>query len=124
MAINKSGESELSESVETCLRHPFGAGVSTYQAACGIFELWRNIGLEIFDKLKIIRNGKTQNIFWQRRYYDHNCRTREITIEKIEYCHRNPVVNGLVECQSEWCWSSYNWYNGNKDVILEMDKLE
>jgi len=89
-----------------------------------IFSLWRKIGLDIFHKLKVIRNGKAQNVFWQRRYYDHNCRTKETTIEKIEYCHKNPVVNGLVEDQSEWQWSSNNWYNGKKDVVINIDKFE
>jgi len=99
-------------------------GVLKSLTAREIFALWHKMGLEIFNKLKIVRNGKTQNIFWQRRYYDHNCRTKETTIEKTEYCHNNPVVSGIVKNQSEWRWSSYNWYNGNKDVILEMDKLE
>ena len=89
-----------------------------------IFSVWDKMGLDIFHKLKVVRNGKTQNEFWQRRYYDHNCRSKEITLEKINYCHNNPVVNELVNDPLDWRWSSYNWYNGNNDVVIEMDKLE
>jgi len=89
-----------------------------------IFILWQKMGLDIFPKLKVVRNGKTQNIFWQRRCYDHNCRTRETTIVKIEYCHKNPVRSKLVNDQSEWRWSSYNWYNGDRDGLIELDEFE
>ncbi|MEW5993488.1 MAG: transposase [Candidatus Zixiibacteriota bacterium] len=65
------------------------------RSARGIMELWRNKGLQIFDKLRIVKDGKQRFAFWQRRYYDHNCRTRETTIEKIQYCHNNPVKKGL-----------------------------
>ena len=33
----------------------------------------------------------TRRIFRQKRCYDHNCRTPETTLEKIRYCHNNPV---------------------------------
>ena len=89
-----------------------------------IFATWKEIGLEIFHKLKVVRNGKTQNVFWQRRYYDNNCRSIENAIEKINYCHNNPVVSGLVKDPSDWRWSSYNWYIGRKDAAIELDKLE
>ena len=36
-----------------------------------------------------------KNIFWQRRCYDHNCRTASNVREKIIYCHKNPVRRGL-----------------------------
>jgi len=69
-------------------------------------------------------NTNEKRVFWQRRCYDHNCRTPETMIEKIKYCHKNPVVRGLVSSPSEWEWSSFNWYNGRRDVPLEMDECE
>jgi len=42
-----------------------------------------------------------RRVFWQRRCYDHNCRTPETVREKIEYCHNNPVKRGLVSHPSE-----------------------
>ena len=62
--------------------------------------------------------------FWHRRCYDHNCRSRETTIEKIEYCHSNPVKRGLVSDPAEWIWSSYRWYNGYDDAILDIDDID
>jgi len=61
---------------------------------------------------------------WQRRCYDHNCRTPLSTREKIEYCHKNPVTRGLVQEPGEWRWSSYNWYEGVGGVPLEIDSID
>ena len=89
-----------------------------------IFSLWHCKDLRIFNRLEINKDGKSRFVFWQRRYYDHNCRTRETMIEKINYCHNNPVKKGLAEDPSQWLWSSYRWYNGMKNVVIEMDDLE
>ena len=63
-------------------------------------------------------------IFWQRRCYDHNCRSVKSVLEKINYCHKNPVVRGLVKDPCEWKWSSFDFYQGKKDVPLLIDKLQ
>jgi putative transposase len=63
-------------------------------------------------------------VFWNRRCYDHNCRTPESVIEKINYCHMNPVKRGLVRDPEEWMWSCHNWYNGVADVPLRIDSIE
>jgi putative transposase len=62
--------------------------------------------------------------FWQRRFYDHNCRTEKSVIEKINYCHNNPVRSGLTETPAEWRWSSYRWYNELKGVEIAIDGVE
>ncbi len=62
--------------------------------------------------------------FWKRRCYDHNCRSRDTVLEKIEYCHRNPVRRGLVQAPNAYKWSSYNWYQGSRNVPLAMDDFE
>jgi putative transposase len=74
-------------------------------------------------RLRAIRNNREVYAFWQRRCYDHNCRTQETTLEKIEYCHKNPVRSGLVSHPSEWCWSSYNWHAGDEDSPIEVDGI-
>jgi putative transposase len=76
------------------------------------------------DRLHIIRDGESRTVFWQRRCYDHNCRTPEIVKEKINYCHNNPVRRGLVGTPGEWKWSSFNWYQGKSKVPLEIDEWE
>jgi hypothetical protein len=74
------------------------------------------------DRLEVKRDGEVRVAFWQIRCYDHDCRTSEIVREKIEYCHKNPVVRGLVNDPAEWQWSSYNWYAGFRNVPISMDE--
>ena len=76
------------------------------------------------EECRIRKNGVTRRVFWQARCYDHNCRSRETVVEKINYCHNNPVVRGLVREPGEWRWSSFNWYAGRDDVPITMDRLE
>jgi putative transposase len=63
---------------------------------------------------------------WERRFYDHNCRTPQDTLQKINYCHNNPVAGRLVGDPRDWPWSSYGWFHGAEDAVLSMDvqKLE
>lgn len=89
-----------------------------------IISHWQNIDLKIFDNLKVLRNGKQRYTFWQRRYYDHNCRTKEITTEKINYCHKNPVAKGLVEKPQDWIWSSFRPHHRMDNVIIKIDEIE
>lgn len=89
-----------------------------------IISHWQSIGLEIFDKLKVIKDGKQKYAFWQRKYYDHNCRTKETTIEKINYCHKNPVTKSLVEKQEDWIWSSFRSHHKMNNVMLKIDEIE
>lgn len=70
----------------------------------------------------VVKDGRRRQAFWQPRCYDHNCRTPEAVREKINYCHTNPVVRGLVAESGQWAWSSYNWYAGEEDVPLAMDE--
>jgi REP element-mobilizing transposase RayT len=84
----------------------------------------KKAGDTYYEKLKVIRDGRQKLSFWQRRCYDHNCRSIKTVKEKITYCHKNPVIRGLVSESSEWKWSSYNWYNGEKNVPIPMDVLE
>jgi putative transposase len=65
-----------------------------------------------------------QPAIWQRRCYDHNCRTTDTVKEKINYCHNNPVTKGLVRDANDWTWSSYRWYHGEKCTPLEIDGFQ
>jgi len=71
-----------------------------------------------------INSGNFLNVFWQKRCYDHNCRTVSTVKEKINYSHNNPVKRGLVKSPGEWLWSSYNWYCGKRDVPISIDSYE
>jgi len=63
------------------------------------------------------------HVFWQRRCYDHNCRTPGTVREKILYCHNNPVKRGLAADPSDWIWSSHNAYLGKADVPLAVEAI-
>jgi putative transposase len=65
-----------------------------------------------------------QNVLWQKRCYDHNCRTPESVVKKVNYCHNNPVRRGMVSEPGDWLWSSYNWYSGRREVPIEIDEVE
>ena len=80
--------------------------------------------LKLPEICRVVKNNKERWIFWQPRCYDHNCRTQETVIEKINYCHKNAVVRGLVADPEHYRWSSYNWYLGKDDVPISMDVLE
>jgi len=88
-----------------------------------IREIKSKMAREYFSE--VIENNKNlKHVFWQKRCYDHNCRSRETVIEKINYCHKNPVVRKLVKKPEDWEYSSYNYYQGVKDVPLIMDEME
>jgi len=80
--------------------------------------------LDLPDDCRVFKNGRERSAFWQPRCYDHNCRTRETVLEKIEYCHNNPVKRRLASEPGQWRWSSYNWYAGMSDVPLVMDEID
>jgi putative transposase len=63
------------------------------------------------------------HVFWQKRCYDHNCRTVEADRQKIVYCHNNPVKRGLAQNPAGYLLSSYRWYQGERDVPLMMDEF-
>ena len=67
-------------------------------------------------------NGRTAVRFWERGGgYDRNVRHDQALWSMIEYIHANPVWRGLVRDAVEWCWSSAQWYEGQRDVPLPMD---
>ncbi len=76
---------------------------------------------DLSAKLIITRRGAVKFAFWQKRCFDHNCRSEEVVWTKVKYCHDNPVKWGLVKNPGEWRWSSYNCYHGNDNVVLEID---
>jgi REP element-mobilizing transposase RayT len=72
----------------------------------------------------VLNRADGRPAIWQRRCYDHNCREPHIVVEKINYCHKNPVTRGLVALPDDWPWSSSRWYSGAGEVMLEIDGYE
>ncbi len=90
------------------------------RSARAILSRWKSTGHRMLSRLG--PDGVLH--FWQKRCYDHNCRTPETVREKIRYCHNNPVTAGIVGSPGEWLWSSYNWYQGCDDVPLPITGVE
>ena len=64
----------------------------------------------ILDKLALDRKKKGKYRFWQAGGgHDLNIWTPSKAVGKAEYCHRNPVIRGLVSDPAAWRWSSYRW---------------
>jgi len=93
------------------------------RAAQEILHLLQTGADGIPQVLTISGRGARQHAVWERRCYDHNCRTADAVREKINYCHNNPVQRGLVSDPSEWIWSSHRWYLGDRIVPLCIDSI-
>lgn len=72
----------------------------------------------------VLKRNDGSPAVWQRRCYDHNCRLPKIVIEKINYCHNNPVTRRLSKTPDDWAWSSSRWYSAQGEVMLEIDGYE
>jgi putative transposase len=59
--------------------------------------------------------------FWQRRFYDFNVYSARKIREKLEYMHRNPVTQKLVQDPIDWIWSSYSAYSGRGTPMIAID---
>jgi len=60
--------------------------------------------------------------FWLRGGgYDRNVRRYDTLAEMVNYIHANPVRRGLVAEPRDWEWSSARWYDGYRNVPLQMD---
>lgn len=77
-----------------------------------------------YFELRSDMSRSVPKVLWLRRCYDHNCRDTDSVVEKIRYCHNNPLKKRLEVEPGQWKWSSYRWYQGNRDVPLEIDGIE
>ena len=81
----------------------------------------KTVNSKLLVRLNITRRGVAKFAFWQKRCFDHNCRSEEAVRTKVKYCHDNPVKWDLVKSPEEWRWSSHNCYHGSDNVPLEID---
>ena len=66
-------------------------------------------------------HGFDKRDLWNVRGYDFNVHTRAALIEKLDYCHTNPITRGLVERAEDWPWSSYRFYEFADSSVLPMN---
>ncbi|MGB5105149.1 MAG: transposase [Candidatus Zixiibacteriota bacterium] len=92
-------------------------------AAREIVEILQSENNPVLRKLEAYRDNYAKYAIWLPRCYDHNCRTTETMIEKINYCHGNPVKRGLVANPADWRWSSYSYYRESCAAPIEIDSM-
>jgi putative transposase len=96
-------------------------GIFKTRTAHAILDFWRS---DQQQRGRIVKRESGDAAVWQRRCYDHNCRTPDTVLEKVRYCHNNPVTRRLVERPEDWPWSSCRWYLGHREGVLEIDGIE
>ena len=64
---------------------------------------------------------KNEQTIWNVRGYDFNVQTQKKLLEKLDYCHKNPLTRGLVDRGEDWAWSSYRYYEFGDESVLKMD---
>ncbi len=76
-------------------------------------------------KKMTVKRGKRETFrFWQTGHgYDRNIMVDDTLLKKMEYIHNNPVRKRLVEKQTDWKWSSAEWYSGERNVPLSIDPI-
>ncbi len=97
-------------------------GYAKSRSAFRIISRWKSAHIPLLSTLCVLRDNRPKHAFWQRRCYDHNCRNANTVREKIRYCHMNPVKAGLVSSPQDWRWSSYRWYEGLHDNLVQIDE--
>jgi putative transposase len=86
-------------------------------------DYWREHGQLWSAPLNDWAHGKLgERAFWIPRGYDFNIiQDIDTLIEKLNYCHKNPITRGLVERPEDWHWSSYRYYELNDRSVIQMD---
>src|SRR5271168_3897236 len=64
---------------------------------------------------------RSEDSFWQARYYDFNVWSEKKFVEKLRYIHRNPVKRGLVARPADWRWSSFRHYAVGETGVVEIE---
>ncbi len=56
------------------------------------------------------RLSKGEQEIWQRRYWEHTCKSQQDLDTHIDYIHYNPVKHGLTNSPDGWIYSSFAQY--------------
>jgi len=61
--------------------------------------------------------------FWQRRFHDFKIWSEKKRREKLRYMHFNPVKRGLVHHPNDWPWSSFSFYSGKRESLIDINPV-
>ena len=62
--------------------------------------------------------------FWMQHNHPIELLTREMTLQRLNYMHLNPVEIGFVEKAEEWLHSSCGDYFGNRKGLIDLIFIE
>ncbi len=68
------------------------------------------------------KKGMDEKALWKPGFYDFNIYTQQKLMEKLNYCHMNPVKGGLVESPEKWLYSSFCNYENEDDSVFRVDR--
>jgi putative transposase len=68
--------------------------------------------------------SRTEDHFWQRRFYDFNAYSGKKISEKLNYMHMNPVKRKLVTDLKDWPWSSWSHYTNGEPGLISVDRWD
>lgn len=87
-----------------------------------VVRRWVDLDAPILSRVRTSEGYR----FWQRGGgHDRNVVGNEL-LEKIRYCHANPVARGLAATSVAWPWSSAQRYEGQPDALgppIAFDRL-
>ncbi len=58
----------------------------------------------------ISRIRRNEQVFWQRRFWEHQIRDDDDLTRHLDYIHWNPVKHGLVKMVKDWPYSTFHRY--------------
>ncbi len=85
-------------------------------------EVWadqRTLGDRRLDEWALAR--RRSKPIWTPRGIDFNVTTERRLLQKLDYCHANPVKRGLVDSAELWRWSSFRYYELDAPSAIRMD---
>lgn len=99
------------------LKHPVARAAHTW--------LKETCNHEWIARLSIQYPSRTVFRFWQPGGgYDQNIFRDKTLRAVVEYIHMNPVRRGLAAVPTDWVGSSARFWEGHKDVPLQMNRLD
>jgi putative transposase len=83
-------------------------GDSDYRRRWHLIKAGFSRALPITERRSAIRIRRGERGIWQRRFWEHLIRDEVDYRAHMDYVHINPVKHGLVECVSDWPYSTFH----------------
>lgn len=86
-----------------------------------VLKRWRLVG---WSKFALLTDARGRARYWQPGGgFVRNVRDIHELARQVRYIHRNPVKRGLVNCSTDWPWSSARSYAGWKSQDPPVDPI-